>query len=71
MTTLGPSITSILYVGALMAPAVATYEPREPSRTVLYQVIAAYLETFLTWLDDNPDATGFPAYLRRAFYDYV
>ncbi len=28
-----------------MAPAVATYEPRDPSRTVLYTVIADHLET--------------------------
>jgi hypothetical protein len=39
------SITLILHVGALMTPAAATYEPRDPSRTVLYQVIAEHLET--------------------------
>jgi hypothetical protein len=33
-----------------MAPAVATYEPRDPSRTVLYNVIAEHLETFLASL---------------------
>jgi hypothetical protein len=27
-----------------MAPAVATYGPRDPSRTVLYKVIAEHLE---------------------------
>jgi hypothetical protein len=48
MSVLFPILTSILNVGVLMAPAVATYEPRDPSRTVLYQVIgfiqhAAYL----------------------------
>jgi len=30
-----------------MAPAVATYEPRDPSRTVLSTVIADHLETFV------------------------
>ena len=30
-----------------MAPAVATYAPRDPSQTVLYKVIAEHLETFL------------------------
>ena len=45
-----------------MAPAVATYEPRDPSRTVLYRVIAAHLETFLALLNDDPDAKGLPAY---------
>ncbi len=61
------SITTILYVGALMAPAVATYEPHDPSRTVLYKVIAEHLETFLASLDDDPDAKGLPAYVKREF----
>ena len=54
-----------------MAPAVATYEPRDPSRTVLYKVIAEHLETFLASLDADPDATGLPAYVQREFYDYL
>ena len=54
-----------------MAPAVATYEPRDPSSTVLYKVIAEHLETFLASLDDDPDATGLPAYVEREFYDYL
>ena len=44
-----------------MAPAVATYEPRHPSKTVLYHVIAEHLETFLASLDNDPDAKGLPA----------
>jgi len=39
-----------------MAPAVATYEPRDPSRTVLYKAIADHLETFLA----SCDAQQFP-----------
>src|SRR5499426_1286525 len=54
-----------------MAPAAATYEPRDPSRTVLYTVIADHLETFLASLDNDPDATGLPAYVEREFYDYL
>ncbi len=54
-----------------MAPAVATYEPRDPSRTVLYTVIADHLETFLASLDADPDATGLPAYVQREFYAYL
>ncbi len=54
-----------------MAPAVATYEPRDPSRTVLYSVIADHLETFLASLDADPDATGLPAYVEREFYAYL
>jgi hypothetical protein len=44
-----------------MAPAVATYIPRDPSGTVLYHVIAEHLETFLASLADAPEATGLPA----------
>src|SRR5712691_1760013 len=54
-----------------MAPAVATYEPREPSRTVLSTVMADHLETFLASLDADPDATGQPASVQGAFYDYL
>src|SRR5215470_6247195 len=57
--------------GARMAPAVATYEPRDPSHTVLYTVIADHLETFLASLDADPDATGLPAYVQREFYAYL
>src|SRR5262249_57870387 len=54
-----------------MAPAVATYAPRDPSGTVLYRVIAEHLETFLASLADDPEATGLPPYVEREFYDYV
>jgi hypothetical protein len=50
-----------------MAPAIATYEPRDPSRTILYKVIAAHLETFLASLDADPAAKGLPAYVQREF----
>jgi hypothetical protein len=38
---------------------------------VLYHVIAEHLETFLASLHDDPEATGFPAYVAREFYDYL
>ena len=38
---------------------------------MLYQVIAAHLETFLALLHDDPDAKGLPAYVEREFYDYL
>jgi len=50
-----------------VAPAVATYEPRDPSSTVLYKVVAEHLETFLASLDTDPDAKGLPAYVQRNF----
>src|SRR5437870_4117147 len=54
-----------------MAPALATYEPRDPSCTVLYHVIADHLETFLASLDADPDAPGLPAYVQREFDAYL
>ncbi len=54
-----------------MTPAAATYEPRDPCRTVLYNVIAEHLETFVASLHDDPDAKGLPAYVEREFYDYL
>src|SRR5437870_5243345 len=54
-----------------MAPAVATYVPRDPGHTVLYHVIAEHLETFLASFEADPNATGLPAYVQREFYDYL
>lgn len=54
-----------------MTPAAATYKPRDPSRTVLYNVIVAHLEMFLISLHNDPDAKGLPAYVKREFYDYL
>ena len=59
----------MLSVEARMAPAVATYAPRDPSGTVLYHVSAEHLETLLASLADDPEATGLPAYVEREFYD--
>jgi hypothetical protein len=53
-----------------MAPALATYAPRDPSRTVLSTVIADPLETFLAACEADPAAQGLPAYVQRALYDY-
>lgn len=54
-----------------MAPAVAAYQPRDPSKTVLYQVIEGHLKTFLASLADDSDAKGLPAYVQREFYNYL
>ena len=54
-----------------MAPAAATYVPRDPSGTVLYHVIAEHLETFLASLADDPETIGLPAYVERECYDYL
>jgi transposase-like zinc-binding protein len=54
-----------------MAPAVAPYAPRAPSRTVLYHVVAEPLEALLASRTDAPDVAGVPAYVARALYDSV
>src|SRR5882724_6302871 len=48
-----------------------SYEPHDPSTTVLYRVVADHLETFLASLDADPDAKGLPAYVERELYDYL
>jgi hypothetical protein len=47
------------------------YVPRDPSQTILYQVVAAHLETFLATLTADPTATGLPAYVKEEFYAYL
>ena len=64
-------ITSMLFVGVLMAAVVAAYEPPGLSSPTLYKVIAEHLETFLALLDDDPDVKDLPAYVQREFYAYL
>ncbi len=47
------------------------YQPREPSETVLYRVIAEHLETFLATVAADPTAKGLPAYVKEGFYAYL
>jgi hypothetical protein len=46
------------------------YQPQDPSGTVLYQVIAEHLETFLATLAADPTAKGLPQYVVE-FYAYL
>jgi hypothetical protein len=48
-----------------------TYQPRDPSGTVLYQVVAEHLETFLAGIDADPTANGLPSYVRDEFQAYL
>jgi hypothetical protein len=47
------------------------YQPRDPSETGLYQVVAEHLETFLATLAADPTAKGLPDYVREEFYAYL
>ncbi len=49
----------------------AAYTPRDPSTTVLYQVVADHLETFLATIDDDPTAKGLPQFVKDEFYAYL
>jgi hypothetical protein len=44
------------------------YAPRDPRQTILYQVVAEHLATFLATLTTDPTATGLPAYVVDEFY---
>jgi hypothetical protein len=44
------------------------YQPRDPSSTALYQVIANHLETFLATLAADSTAKGLPDYVVEEFY---
>ena len=48
-----------------------TYQPRDPSDTVLYRVIADHLETFLAGIDADPTGKGLPSYVREEFDAYL
>jgi hypothetical protein len=51
-----------------MEASLPVYVPRNPRQTILYQVAADYLETFLATIAADPTATGLPAYVKEEFY---
>ena len=48
-----------------------TYQPRDPSETVLYQVITEHFETFRATLATDPTAKGLPDYIQEEFDAYL
>ena len=48
-----------------------SYVQRDPRQTILYQVVAEHLETFLATLAADPSAKGLPAYVVEEFYAYL
>ncbi len=55
-------------IQVMVAP---TYQSRDPSGTVLYQVVAEHLETFLASVNADPTAKGLPSYVRDEFQAYL
>ena len=47
------------------------YKPRDPTKTLLYKVIAENIETFFSELESSPNAKGLPDYVKREFYDFL
>jgi len=53
-------------------PAAPAYQPRRPEKTILYQVLAEHLETFLARVDADETRAGLPRFVvreLRAFLD--
>jgi hypothetical protein len=48
-----------------------TYQPRDPSSTLLYRAIAEHLETFLASIEADPTVKGLPDYVKQEFYAYL
>lgn len=51
--------------------ATPIYQPRDPGGTLLYNVVAEYLETFLASIDADPTAQGLPSYVRDELHAYL
>ena len=51
--------------------ATPAYQPRDPSCTVLYNVVAEHLATFLAGIDADPTAKGLPSYAWDEFKAYL
>ena len=52
-------------------PAADAYRPRRPEATVLYQVVARHLTTFLDESDSADGGSGLPGFVRREFLAYL
>ena len=58
-------------VQALLEVQAPRYQRRKPEETVLYQVVAEHLATFLAQIDADPARTGLPSNVRREFDRYL
>src|SRR5262249_7394150 len=54
-----------------MACAEPVYRPRDAEHTVLHQVIAAHLDTFLRVAAEAGDGAGLPQFVAREFQDFL
>jgi hypothetical protein len=52
-------------------PAAATYQRRQPERTVLYRTIATHLPTFRARTAGEDGTGGWPAFVRRELEAYL
>jgi hypothetical protein len=54
-----------------MARPSTSYEPRDPASSVLHQIVQDHLETFLARASQLRDGDGLPAFVERAFRDFL
>jgi hypothetical protein len=67
-----PSVVYEREPGAAARPLPAGYRRRESEKTVLYQVVREYLETFLDEARERTESrAGYPAFVERAFRRYL
>ena len=50
--------------------ALPRYWPRRPADSALYQVVETHLETFLTQMAGDAEASGLPVFVKREFEAY-
>jgi hypothetical protein len=65
------SVTAVVLVVESRHVVTPTYQARDPSESVLYQVIAEHLETFRAPLAADPTAKGLPPYVQEEFEAYL
>lgn len=53
------------------AEALENYPTRDPSKTLLYQVVQENLETFIQMTQADPNRKGLPMHVRKEFYEYL
>jgi len=49
----------------MLRPPAPAYRPRRPEETILYQVLAEHLETFLARIDADETRAGLPRFVVR------
>ena len=52
-------------------PATASYEPRDPAQSILFQVVRDHFETFRQQVASLRDGEGLPRFVEREFREFL